>query len=160
MGVYQRVMKRLGHTLGFAIVMKRLLPRIDRVVSKVTGGRKTFGSTVLPTFVLVHTGAKSGKEYHTPLSYVRSGDGFALAASNWGQDHHPGWSHNLTAHPDVAVIVDGETVPVRARRAPAEEKATLWPRFTEMCRPTTPTSSAAAGTSRSSCSTAANAALG
>jgi deazaflavin-dependent oxidoreductase (nitroreductase family) len=131
-GAYQRVMQRFGHTSAFATVMKRILPPIDRAVSRVTGGRFTFGQTVLPTFVLVHRGAKSGKEYHTPLSYLREGDGFALAASNWGQDHHPGWSFNLDANPNVSVIVDGDTIPVGARRATTDERAALWPRFVAM----------------------------
>ena len=132
MGAYQRVMQRFGHTTAFATVMKRILPHIDRAVSKATGGKHTFGETVLPTFVLVHKGAKSGKEYRTPLSFLTLENGFALAASNWGQDHHPGWSFNLDAHPDVSVVVDGETVPVRARRATPDERSALWSRFVEM----------------------------
>ena len=132
MGAYQRTMQRFGHTAVFAAVMKRILPPIDRAVSRVSRGRFTFGQTVLPTFVLVHRGAKSGREYHTPLSFLRTSDGFALAASNWGQAHHPGWSFNLDADPDAAVIVEGETLHVRARRATPDERAELWPRFVAM----------------------------
>jgi deazaflavin-dependent oxidoreductase (nitroreductase family) len=132
MGAYQRTLKRLGHTSAFAKVFKHTLPHIDRVVSKLTGGRKTFGATVVPTFVLVNTGAKSGKEYRTPLAFIRVGEGFALAASNWGGTNDPGWSYNLIAHPDASVIIDGEQIAVRARRADDGEKATLWPRFVEI----------------------------
>ena len=107
-------MKRLGHTRAFRAAFKRTLPVIDRAVSKATGGRKTFGSTVVPTFILVHTGRKSGKEFRTPLAYVRYRDGFALAGSNWGQEKHPAWSGNLIANVGAAVVLDGEEIPVRA----------------------------------------------
>ncbi len=132
MGAYQSLMKRLGHTRAFRAAFKRTLPVIDRAVSKATGGRKTFGSTVVPTFILVHTGRKSGKPYRTPLAYVRYGDGFALAASNWGQEKHPLWSANLIANGDATVIVDGEDVAVHARLASPEERAELWPMFVDM----------------------------
>ncbi len=129
MGAYQRFGQRLGHLSIFAKVMKHIAPHVDRALSRITGGRITFANTVLPTLVLVHRGARSGKEYRTPLSFIRVDDGFGLAASNWGGQNHPGWSYNLVAHPDVDVVYDGETVPVRARRVSDEEKAKLWPAF-------------------------------
>jgi deazaflavin-dependent oxidoreductase (nitroreductase family) len=129
MGRYQETMKRLGHTRGFAEVFKRTLPHIDRAVSRVTRGKYTFGETVVPTLILVHKGRKSGRELRTPLSYVTVGDGFALAASNWGQPHHPAWSHNLSVNNEAQVVVDGQTIDVRARRAGSEEKAELWKRL-------------------------------
>jgi deazaflavin-dependent oxidoreductase (nitroreductase family) len=131
-GVYQKVMQRFGHTRAFRFVFKRTLPAVDRTLSRLTGGKFTFGSTVAPTFVLVHTGRKSGKTYKTPLSYVKIGDGFALVGSNWGQEHHPAWSTNLLANPDAQVIVDGETLDVRAHHATPEEKAAVWPKFIAM----------------------------
>jgi deazaflavin-dependent oxidoreductase (nitroreductase family) len=132
MGAYRSLMKRLGHTRAFRAAFKRTLPVIDRAVSKATGGRKTFGATVAPTFILVHTGRKSGKEYRTPLTYVRTATGFALAGSNWGQEKHPAWSGNLIANGVATVIVDGDEIPVRAHLASPEERADLWPRFIEM----------------------------
>lgn len=132
MGAYQSLVKRLGHTRVFRAAFKRTLPTIDRALSKATGGRKTFGSLVVPTFILVHTGRKSGKTFRTPLAYVRYRDGFALAASNWGQTTHPLWSANLIANGDVAVVVDGADIPVRARLATSEERSELWPMFIEL----------------------------
>lgn len=132
MGAIQRLGRRLGHSPLFAKVMKRIAPPIDRVVSRLTGGKRTVAGSILPTLILVHRGARSGKEYRTPLSYIRIGDGFGLAGSNWGQSHNPAWSYNLLAHPEVEVVVDGETVPVRARWLSTAEKAEVWPRFLEM----------------------------
>ena len=132
MGLYQDTIKRLGHTRGFAAVFKRTLPHVDRIISRLTSGKHTFGETVVPTFVLVHKGRKSGRTFRTPLSYITVGDGFALAATNWGQPHHPAWSENLLINAEAHVVVGGETIDVRARRAGAEEKAELWKRFVEM----------------------------
>ncbi len=129
MGRYQETMKRLGHTRGFAEVFKRTLPHIDRVVSRLTRGKRTFGETVVPTLIVVHKGRKSGREFRTPLSYVTVDNGFVVTGSNWGQLHHPAWSDNLTVNADAQVIVDGETIDVRARRAAGEEKAELWKRL-------------------------------
>ena len=129
MGVYQSVMRRMGHTRAFRFLFKRTLPKIDRVVGRVTGGRRTFAETVVPTFILVHRGRKTGREFRSPLSYVEVGDGYALAATNWGQDKHPLWSGNLMANPDVEIVVGGETIPVRARRVSDDEKVQIWPKF-------------------------------
>ena len=132
MGRYQDTVKRLGHTRGFAQVMKHIAPTIDRVMSRLTGGKRTLADSVLPTLVLVHTGRKSGRSFRTPLSYLRMGDRFVLTASNWGQPHHPSWSENLLADPNAQLVVDGKTIDVRARRVGAEEKAELWPKLTAM----------------------------
>jgi deazaflavin-dependent oxidoreductase (nitroreductase family) len=132
MGQYKNVVKRLGHSQAFASVAKRIAPPIDRTLYRLTRGRRVFADGVIPTFILVHTGARSGRTYRTPLTYVRIGDGFALAATNFGQAHHPGWSKNLMAHPDVTVELGGREISVRARRVDGPEKAELWPRFVDI----------------------------
>lgn len=132
MGAYQKAMQRFGHTKAFRAIFKHTLPRIDRTFAKLSGGRIVFGSSVVPTFILVHTGRKTGRQLKTPLSFVQVGASYALAASNWGQAKHPAWSGNLLANPKAQVIVKGKTIPVTARQVSANEKAELWPRFTAM----------------------------
>lgn len=125
-------MQRVGRTKSWAAVMKHVAPPVDRVLHRVSGGRFNMAGIAIPTFMLIHRGAKSGKTYRTPLSYITAGDAFVLAGSNFGQAHHPAWTANLLAHPEVFVEVKGERIPVRARRASETEKAELWPRFVEM----------------------------
>ncbi len=132
MGLYKALTTRWGHTKNFAAIYKRIGPGIDRFVYRITGGRRVFAPGYVNTFILVHTGAKSGRTYRTPLSYIRLGDAYVLAGSNFGQAHHPQWSRNLLANPDAAVDVGGRTIPVRARRVDDAEKAELWPRFVDM----------------------------
>ncbi|MFG2137475.1 nitroreductase/quinone reductase family protein [Streptomyces sp. NPDC048650] len=68
--------------------------------------------------LLTTTGAKSGTARTTPLGYVRHGEALLLVGSHLGAPRHPGWYHNLLAHPVVQVEVGTETFPALA--VPAE----------------------------------------
>lgn len=82
--------------------------------------------------LLDHTGAKSGTPRTSPLMYVEAGAAVAIAASKAGQPNHPAWYHNLLAHPDVTIRLDGEVRAVRARIATGEEYPQLWRSFVAM----------------------------
>ncbi|MEU9375798.1 nitroreductase/quinone reductase family protein [Streptomyces sp. NPDC048255] len=68
--------------------------------------------------LLTTTGAKSGISRTTPLGYVRHGDSLLLIGSDMGAPRHPGWYHNLLAHPVVRVEVGTRTF--EALAVPAE----------------------------------------
>lgn len=68
--------------------------------------------------LLTTTGAKSGAERTTPLGYVRHGELLLLVGSSLGAPHHPGWYHNVLAHPVVRVEVGTRTF--QALAVPAE----------------------------------------
>jgi deazaflavin-dependent oxidoreductase (nitroreductase family) len=120
--------KRLGHRRWFAAVGKRVAPRVDRFLLRVTGGRGvSIGRKALPTLFLTCTGRKSGKERVTPLLYLRDGDRIIVAGSNWGQPHHPAWALNLKANPRARVQIGRERMEVMARVADGEERERLWP---------------------------------
>lgn len=68
--------------------------------------------------LLTTTGAKSGISRTTPLGYVRHGDSLLLIGSDMGAPRHPGWYHNLLAHPVVRVEVGPRTF--EALAVPAE----------------------------------------
>ncbi|HEX3514238.1 MAG TPA: nitroreductase/quinone reductase family protein [Trebonia sp.] len=71
--------------------------------------------------LLHHTGARSGAERVSPLTYQWVGDSFAVFAIKAGAPENPAWFHNLLAHPEAVVEVGIRTVRVRARVAqPAE----------------------------------------
>jgi deazaflavin-dependent oxidoreductase (nitroreductase family) len=112
----------------------RVAPQIDRPVHRLTGGRHTFASLIsgLPVVMLTTTGAKSGQPRTVPVLGIPTSDGVAVIASNWGQQRHPAWYHNLRAHPDVTVQIGAEHRSVHARVATAEERARLWPRAVEL----------------------------
>jgi deazaflavin-dependent oxidoreductase (nitroreductase family) len=49
-----------------------------------------------------------------------------VIASNFGQREHPGWYHNLRAHPQAEVVIDGTRQTVRAVEASGERRARIW----------------------------------
>ena len=85
-----------------------------------------------PLCYLTTTGRKSGEPREVPLLYVWLDDTPVVVASNYGQQHHPAWSHNLDANPNARLDIDGTTSAVVARRATADEQDILWPRFEEV----------------------------
>jgi deazaflavin-dependent oxidoreductase (nitroreductase family) len=96
-----------------------------------------------PMILITHRGAKSGKEYTTPLVHTRDGDRYVVIASKAGAPEDPQWYRNLVANPDVIVEVGEETFPARARVAEGDERdrlfraqADLMPNFDEYAKGT------------------------
>ncbi len=85
-----------------------------------------------PVLLLTTTGRHSGKSRTHPLLFIHDGDGYVVAASNGGQDHAPGWYHNVATNPLGWVEVDGRTQQVRAEILAPERSTQLWPQFDAM----------------------------
>lgn len=87
----------------------------------------------VPTLLLEHRGRKSGKQFTTPLLYLRDGQDFVIVASQGGHPKNPQWYYNLVAGPNTRIHVKGQrNMSVSARVASAEERAALWPRLVEL----------------------------
>lgn len=108
-----------------------MFPAIDRRLLPLTRGRLkvALGQPML----LLHTlGAKTGQARSTPLLYTPVGESFVIVASKAGAEHHPGWYHNLRAHPDaVDVEIGGRRMRVRVRVADGTERDELWGRVND-----------------------------
>jgi deazaflavin-dependent oxidoreductase (nitroreductase family) len=76
--------------------------------------------------LLHHTGAKSAKQYVTPLVYRRDGERYVIFASKAGAATNPDWYHNLLANPNVSIEVGTETLSALAADADGEERDTLY----------------------------------
>jgi deazaflavin-dependent oxidoreductase (nitroreductase family) len=74
--------------------------KLDPILLRLTGGRLCT-TLVFPTGVLETTGAKSGESRRNAVIYFHDGERVTLVASNAGAPRHPGWYHNLRAHPEV-----------------------------------------------------------
>ncbi|MGB9185886.1 MAG: nitroreductase family deazaflavin-dependent oxidoreductase [Solirubrobacteraceae bacterium] len=125
---FQRFLRRFAASGPGSWLFARVLHRIDRPVHRLTHGRHTFASLVagLPVVMLTTTGAKSGRRRTVPVLGIPASDGLAIIASNFGQERHPGWYHNLRANPEADVVVDGDHRHVRAVRAEGERRARIW----------------------------------
>lgn len=111
---YRDVMRSLGRRRWFAWAAARLAP-LDTRVFKATRGRfGLLGSYGLPQLLLTTTGRKSGQPRTVTLLYGGEGDQLVVVASNFGQEHHPGWAFNLVADPAATVEVKGRSWPVTA----------------------------------------------
>jgi deazaflavin-dependent oxidoreductase (nitroreductase family) len=129
MSPLERFSRRFGGEPWFAALSSRILPPIDRLVARLTGGKHTLSKLAAPTLLLTTIGRKSGQERTQPLVYVPYADGWAVVGTNFGQEHHPAWTHNLLATPEATVTLDGTRTRVRARRVDEAAFARLWSQF-------------------------------
>lgn len=127
-----RAVVRASGSDAFLRVGPKVLPRLDRLLHRVSSGRVLSSSGMLPSLVLTTTGAKTGQRRHTPLATLPGDGGWYVVGSNFGGRTHPAWTANLLAHPDAEVSYRGRTTPVRARLLSAPEKAELWPRLVRL----------------------------
>ena len=108
----------------------KVLNETHRATLRLSGGRigrSAYGMSV----VELHTvGRKTGQTRVTVLtSPLHDEDRVVLVASKGGNDRNPQWYGNLTANPDVEILIDGERRELRARTASADERKELWPQI-------------------------------
>ena len=104
----------------------------DEHVAKyeATGGKVGHDWNGTSCLILHTTGRRSGATRKLPLIYARDGNDYVIVASKGGAPEHPGWYRNLVAHPDAAIQVWGDVIPVTARTGTAADKARVWPLMT------------------------------
>jgi deazaflavin-dependent oxidoreductase (nitroreductase family) len=125
---FHRAMRRFAASGPGSWFFARVLHHIDRPVFRLTGGRHTLASLVsgLPVVMITTTGARSGVQRTLPVLGLPTPDGLAVIASNYGQERHPSWYHNLRANPEGYVTVDGVRSEFRASEAQGEVRARIW----------------------------------
>jgi deazaflavin-dependent oxidoreductase (nitroreductase family) len=111
----------------------KVLNAIHRSTLRLSGGRigrSGYGMSV----VELHTvGRKTGQARVSVLtSPVHDEERVLLVASKFGDDRNPQWYGNLTANPDVEIVIDGQRRQLRARTASAAERQELWPQILEV----------------------------
>jgi len=107
--------------------MRRVLPSVDAHFMRSKHTATSLGSG-LPVLFLTMRGRRTGKPSTVPLLYAEGDAGSLLiAATNWGQRHHPAWSSNLDAHAEVTVTIRGEEQLLQGRRCTPEELERYWP---------------------------------
>ena len=121
-GFLMRIFQQFLAWRPISWLMARVLHHADALVLRLSGGRLTAAQiSGLPIIELTTTGAKTGKQRTIPLTGLPDGEKYALIASNFGQDHHPGWYFNLKANPECTVKKDGQVGSYIAREADAQE---------------------------------------
>lgn len=124
------VARRLASAPWFARIGPKVVPPLDRVLNRLSGGRVLLPAIVLPSMVLTSTGRCSGLPRETPLICLPEPDGsFVVVGSNFGREHHPAWTANLLDEPTAEVRYQGRRIPVTARLLEDAERAEVWPRL-------------------------------
>lgn len=108
MSLYERTLEKFARTPVGDWYMKRIAPRLDPPLLRLTGGRVSSVYPV-PIMLLTTTGAKTGTPRTLPPLYVTDGDQLVLIASNYGNTSHPAWYRNLVANPRVKVLAGAKS---------------------------------------------------
>ena len=119
----QRVVHKVAGSGVGGAVLARIAPPLDKVTSRLSGGRQTSTEllTGLPILMLTTTGASSGEARTQPVLGIPHGEDYALQSGNFGVRSVPSWVHNLRANPRATIEHGGTSVEVIARDASAEE---------------------------------------
>ncbi|GAA3225835.1 nitroreductase/quinone reductase family protein [Actinocorallia longicatena] len=120
----------LAGTGAFAAVGPTLVPRMDKAVHRLSGGRLLMSRTLVPTLLLITTGHRTGRQRLAPMTCVPEADGsFLVVGSNWGREEHPNWSISLLRRPHATVVYRGYEIPVLAQLVEDPERSYVWPRL-------------------------------
>ncbi len=124
------VARRLASARWFAKVGPRVVPPVDRLLHRLSGGRILLPRIVLPSILLTTTGRRSGLPRQSPLICMPEDDGsFVVVGSNFGRQRHPDWTANLMHEPKAEVSYQGRRIPVTATLLEDAERAEVWPRL-------------------------------
>lgn len=109
----------------------KAMNRVHRLVLGVSRGRVGWDAGGMPVLELTTVGRKSGQPRSVLLtSPLQVNGSMVIVASRGGDDRHPAWFLNLRDQPRVSVARSGgPPVPMNARIATAEERATMWPQI-------------------------------
>ena len=119
---FSRAYAAFSNTRLLRFISAKVVWKIDPYLLRATRGRVGMG-LVLPTALLETRGAKSGALRRNGVIYFHDGDRVTIIASKQGDARHPGWFHNLRAHPDVTF----GGIPMRATVVSDEaERRRLW----------------------------------
>lgn len=118
----QRFFHRVAALKPISRLLSRILQPADELILFLTRGKHTFAELLLPTIVVETVGARTGERRTHPLGGFLDGDKYVLVGTNFGGKNHPAWVHNLRAHPQCAVHVQGRIQNYIAREVEGEER--------------------------------------
>ena len=113
----------------------KVLNEVHRATLRLSGGRIGRTGYGMPVVELTTVGRKTGQTRVTMLtSPIHDENRVVLVASKYGDDRNPQWYGNLTANPDVEILIDGQRRELRARTASADERKSCGPRSSRPTR--------------------------
>ena len=70
MSAYARLLKAIGSRRWFAAVASKIASPLDRLVYRLSRGRRLATPTSVPTFFLTTIGRRTGRRRTVPVSFV------------------------------------------------------------------------------------------
>jgi deazaflavin-dependent oxidoreductase (nitroreductase family) len=132
-GTARPIFQWLACTRAFALVGPKIVPRMDRAVHRLSGGRLLMSRSLVPTLLLITIGHRTGHQRRAPMTCLPEPDGsFLVVGSNWGRATHPHWSISLLRRPQAIVSYRSYRIPVVARMLEGAERAEAWPRLLQV----------------------------
>ena len=132
--VVQRGVRVAASTRPGSTVLARILPSLDRSVTRLSRGRTTAAELLagLPVVEVTTTGRRSGRARRTQLIAIPIGDTLALLGTNFGQASTPTWALNLEADPTAVLTHQHRRVTVVARPATEAERTAVLERAAQV----------------------------
>jgi deazaflavin-dependent oxidoreductase (nitroreductase family) len=131
----ESMMQKVSSTPAFARIAPKVVPRLDKAVHRLSGGKFMLSQWMLPSLFLTTTGRRSGEPRVTPLACLPQGETFLVIGSNFGRTSHPAWTGNLLADADATVDHRGRVLRVRGRLLTGDERAEAWAALLRMWPP-------------------------
>jgi deazaflavin-dependent oxidoreductase (nitroreductase family) len=125
--IRHNLVPRLTRTRTFTRVGPRIVPPLDRLTNRLSGGRFNVSDVTAPTLLLTTTGARSGEPRVVPLACVpEPGGSWLVVGSNFGRERHPAWTANLLHTPVAEVRFRGRVQPVTATELEGAARDAAW----------------------------------
>jgi deazaflavin-dependent oxidoreductase (nitroreductase family) len=125
---HQRWIRWFAATTSGAWLFARVLHRLDRIVFRLSGGRRTLTAALsgLPVIMLTTTGARTGLPRTVPVLGFPIQADVAVAAGNFGRAQDPAWCLNLRRDPHARIVVDGHSRRVAADELAGDAREAVW----------------------------------
>jgi len=125
--LFSRVVEACAGSKPGTWIILNIASRFDPLWLRATHGRFSASNLLgFSALLLTSVGAKTGLPRSTALVFSRDGDRLVILASKGGMTTYPGWYHNLKAHPEAEVLLDGHSRTYTSYEAIGEECERLW----------------------------------
>lgn len=131
-----RLIQRIAGSRLFSRIAPRIVPRLDRMLHRVSRGRWTMSQRLVPILVLTTSGRRSGHPRPVPLACSPQQDGtFVVVGSNFGRTDHPAWTDNLLHQPRATLTFGRQELCVEAHLLNPNETKAIWPSLLKVWPP-------------------------
>ncbi len=125
--LFRQIVGVWASSKSFTWIILNIASRLDPLWLRVTQGWFSASNLLgFPALMLTTSGAKTGLARSVALVFFHDDDRLVIIASRGGLDRHPGWYHNLKAHPEADVLLDGHRSTYIAHEATGKERERLW----------------------------------